>query len=195
MPEHNKVLARRMIEEVWNQGKVVVVDELIARGAIFHDPNIPDGLFTEPDGYKKYVSIYRSAFPDLHFTIHDQVAEGEKVVTRWEATGTNNGPLMGVAATHNHVTLQGMDIYRYENGKIVEGWIVYDMLGLLQQLGVEPLDGRRSTGLIVSLRGAPATGAPHHPFSGRLEGRAGQARMGSKRAVKWRSVGACSTIR
>jgi predicted ester cyclase len=67
------------------------------------------------------------------------VAEGDKVVTRWSATGTHNGPLMGIAATHKQATVQGVDINRYENGKIVEGWITYDMLGLLQQLGVAPL--------------------------------------------------------
>jgi len=137
--EHDKVLARRNIEEVWNQGKIAVIDELIAHSAIFHDPNIPEGKLAEPAGYKKYVSIYRSAFPDLHLTIHDQVAEGDKVVTRWSATGTHNGPLMGIAATHKHATVQGVDINRYENGKIVEGWITYDMLGLLQQLGVAPI--------------------------------------------------------
>ncbi|MGA7910093.1 MAG: ester cyclase [Candidatus Dormiibacterota bacterium] len=140
MPEHNKVLARRNIEEVWNQGKIAVVDELIAHSAIFHDPNLPEGKFAEPEGYKKYVSIYRSAFPDLHLTIHDQVAEGDKVVTRWSASGTNDGPLMGIAATHKRATVLGVDINRYENGKIVEGWISYDMLGLLQQLGVETLE-------------------------------------------------------
>jgi steroid delta-isomerase-like uncharacterized protein len=137
--EHNKVLARRNIEEVWNQGKIAVIEELIAHNAIFHDPNVPGGEFAEPEGYRQFVSIYRSAFPDLHFTIHDQVAEGETVVTRWSASGTNNGTLMGTAATHKHAIVQGVDINRYENGKIVEGWIIYDMLGLLQQLGVEPL--------------------------------------------------------
>ena len=139
MSEHNKVLARRNIEEVWNQGKIAVIDELIAHSAIFHDPNVPGGKFAEPEGYKQFVSIYRTAFPDLHFTIHDQVAESDKVVTRWSAGGTNDGSLMGIAASHKHAIVQGVDINRYENGKIVEGWIIYDMLGLLQQLGMEPL--------------------------------------------------------
>lgn len=139
MSEHNKVLARRIIEEVWNQGKIAVIDELIAHNAVFHDPNVPEGRFAEPEGYKQFVSIYRSAFPDLHLTIYDQMAESDKVVTRWSASGTNDGSLMGIAATHKPATMQGVDINRYENGKIVEGWIIYDMLGLLQQLGVEPV--------------------------------------------------------
>jgi steroid delta-isomerase-like uncharacterized protein len=134
----HKVLARRSIEEVWNQGKLTVIGELIANNATINDPNVPGGKFTGPDGYKQYVSVYRSAFPDLHFTIHDQVAEGDKVVTRWSATGTHNGPLMGFAPTHKHATVHGMDMNRYENGKVVEGWITYDMLGLLQQLGLAP---------------------------------------------------------
>ncbi len=139
MSEHNKLLARRNIEEVWNQGKLAVIDDLIARSAIFHDPNLPEGKFTAPEGYRQFVSIYRTAFPDLHFTIHDQVAENDTVVTRWSASGTNDGSLMGTSATHKYAFVQGVDINRYENGKIVEGWIIYDMLGLLQQLGVEPL--------------------------------------------------------
>jgi steroid delta-isomerase-like uncharacterized protein len=138
MSEQNKAAARRSVEEVWNQGKLDVIGELVAENATFHDPNVPGGTFTGPKGFKQFVEIYRGAFPDVRFTIHDQIAEGDKVATRWSATGTNKGALMGIAATGKHSTVTGTDIGRYANGKLVEEWLSYDMLGMLQQLGVVP---------------------------------------------------------
>ena len=138
MSEQNKALARRAIEEVWNQGKLTVIDELTASVATFHDPNVPDGKFSGPEGEKQFVQIYRGAFPDVHITINDQIAEGDKVVTRWTATGTQKGQLMGIAPTNKHANVTGVNIDRYQNGKVVESWASYDMFGMLQQLGVVP---------------------------------------------------------
>jgi steroid delta-isomerase-like uncharacterized protein len=138
MSEQNKSLARRSLYEVWNQGKLEVINELTAPKAIFHDPNVPGGKFEGPQGYKQFVEIYRTAFPDVHFTIDDQIADGDKVVTRWSATGTQKGALMGIPPTNKRSTVTGMDIGRFENGKLVESWASYDMLGMLQQLGVVP---------------------------------------------------------
>ncbi len=139
MSEQNKALARRSIEEIWNQGKLAVIDELTALNATFHDPNVPGGKFTGPEGVKQFVQIYRAAFPDVRITINDQIAEGDKVVTRWTATGTHKGELMGIAPTNKHATVTGVDVDRYQNGKVVEAWASYDMLGMLQQLGIVPV--------------------------------------------------------
>ena len=136
MSEQNKALARRSIEEIWNQGKLAVIDELVASDATFHDPSVPGGKFTGPQGMKQFVQIYLGAFPDVRLTINDQIAEGEEVVTRWTATGTHSGELMGIAPTNKRATVTGVDIDRYQGGKVVEAWASYDMLGLLQQLGV-----------------------------------------------------------
>ena len=138
MSEQNKALARRSIEEIWNQGKLAVIDELVASDATFHDPSVPGGKFTGPQGMKQFVQIYLGAFPDVRLTINDQIAEGEEVVTRWTATGTHSGELMGIAPTNKRATVTGVDIDRYQGGKVVEAWASYDMLGLLQQLGVVP---------------------------------------------------------
>jgi steroid delta-isomerase-like uncharacterized protein len=138
MSEQNKALARRGVEEIWNQGKLGVIDELVASNATYHDPNVPGGKFTGPDGVKQFVQIYRTAFPDVRITVDDQVAEGDKVVTRWTATGTHKGELMGIAPTNKRATVAGMDIELYQNGKLVESWSSYDMLGMMQQLGVVP---------------------------------------------------------
>jgi steroid delta-isomerase-like uncharacterized protein len=138
MSEHNKTLARRGFEETWNQGKLNVIDELVASTATFHDVNVPGGKFTGPEGVKQFVQIYRNAFPDVRFTINDQIAEGDKVVTRWTAIGTHKGELMGIAPTNKRSTVTGINIERYQDGKVVEAYSSYDMLGMLQQLGVVP---------------------------------------------------------
>jgi steroid delta-isomerase-like uncharacterized protein len=138
MSDQNKALARRTLDEVWNQGKLAVIDELAAPNATYNDPNVPGGKFTGPEGMKQFVQIYRSAFPDVHITVNDQIAEGEKVVTRWTATGTHKGQLMGIAPTNKPATVAGVDIAQFRDGKVVEAWASYDMFGMLQQLGVAP---------------------------------------------------------
>ncbi len=134
----NKNLSRRFIEELWNQGKLAVIDELIAPNATFYDASVPGGKFTGPEGMRQFYQIYKGAFPDVRITINDQIAEGDKVCTRWTATGTHKGDLMGTAPTGKSATVTGVDIGRYQGGKVVESWGSYDMLGLLQQLGVVP---------------------------------------------------------
>lgn len=138
MSDQNKALARRGLEEIWNQGKLAVIDELVASNATYHDPNVPGGKFTGPEGMKQFVQIYKEAFPDVRITINDQIAEGDKVCTRWTATGTHKGALMGIAPTGKYATVTGVDIDRFQGGKVVESWASYDMHGMLQQLGVVP---------------------------------------------------------
>jgi steroid delta-isomerase-like uncharacterized protein len=138
MTDQNKALARRNFEEVWNQGKLAVIDELVAKDATFHDANVPGGKFTGPEGLKQFVQIYKNAFPDVQIAINDQVAEGDKVVTRWTATGTHKGELMGIPPTGKRATVTGIDFDRYQDGKVVEAYASYDMHGMLQQLGVVP---------------------------------------------------------
>ncbi len=133
----NKAIDRRFTEEVWNRGNLAVVDELMRADYNGHDPTIPTGSA----GFKQFVLMYRSAFPDVHLTIEDQMAEGDKVVSRWTAHGTHRGELMGIAPTGKQITVTGINIERIANGKLVEGWSNYDTLGMLQQLGVIPAPG------------------------------------------------------
>jgi steroid delta-isomerase-like uncharacterized protein len=138
MSELNKAVARRAIEEIWNQGKLGVIEELFAANVTVHDPNVPGGKVQGHDGLRQYVTTYRGAFPDLHFTIEDQIAEGDKVVTRFTGKGTFKNEMMGIAPTGKSATVGGVDIDLFKNGKVVESWGSYDMLGMLQQLGVIP---------------------------------------------------------
>jgi len=139
MSEENKTLVRRITDEIWNQGTLDVADEIIDASYVGHGfgVELPPG----PEGYKQFVSIYRTAFPDLQFTTEDQVAEGDKVVTRWTARGTHKGELMGIPATGKQIVVTGIDIFRISSGKVVEEWVNWDALGVMQQLGVVPLMG------------------------------------------------------
>jgi steroid delta-isomerase-like uncharacterized protein len=133
--EENKALARRVLEEMFNKGNLDVANELLASDYVDHDPAMPEDIHG-PEGFKQYVSGYRSAFSDLHLTFEDQIAEGDKVVTRWTGTGTHDGELSGIAPTGNRVTLPGMEIVRISGGKLVEGWEGYDTMNLMRQLDV-----------------------------------------------------------
>ena len=133
--EENKVLARRVLEDMFNKGNLDVADELLAPDYVDHDPAMPEDI-RGPEGFKQYVGAYRSAFSDLHLEIEDQIAEGDKVVTRWTGTGTHDGELSGIAPTGNRVTLPGMEIVRISGGKLVEGWEGYDSMTMMGQLGV-----------------------------------------------------------
>ena len=139
--EENKALARRGFEEVWNQKNLAIADELGVTDYVIHNPPLSThGL----EQYKQLVTMYFSAFPDLHITIEDQIAEGDKVVTRWTARGTQQGAFMGIPPTGKQAVVTGITIDRFANGKAVETWNNGDYLGLLQQLGVVPMPGQAS---------------------------------------------------
>ena len=133
--EENKALARRVLEEIFNNGNLDLADELIAPDYVDHDPAMPEDI-RGPEGFEEYVSAYRTAFPDIHIEIEDQIAEGDKVVTRWTGTGTHERELAGIAPTGNRVILPGMEIVRISDGKLVEGWEGYDSMTMMRQLGV-----------------------------------------------------------
>jgi steroid delta-isomerase-like uncharacterized protein len=136
MSEQNKQLVRRAIEEVYNRGNLDLVDELVSSNFVAYSPSEE---IRRPSGIKQYVTELRAAFPDLHMTIEDQVADGDRVVTRWTATGTHTGPFHGIPPTGKAGKITGIDIDRIVNGKTVECWTNSDDLGLLQQLGVVPM--------------------------------------------------------
>jgi steroid delta-isomerase-like uncharacterized protein len=138
--EQNKATLRRWIEEGWNKGNVNLVDELYAANLVQHDPNSPVPVASSA-ALKAYVGVYRSAFPDLHFTIDDLLAEGDKVLWRFTSHGTHRGALGPLPPTGKAGTVTGMALFRFENGKVAEVWVNVDILGLLQQLGAVPQMG------------------------------------------------------
>jgi steroid delta-isomerase-like uncharacterized protein len=136
--EENKAIARRVNDEVWSEGHLDVIDELFADDFVATIVGAPEQI-RGPQGFREFVVMYRTAFPDLRITVDEQFAEGETVVTRWTATGTNEGELMGIPATGKQATTAGININRISNGKLVVGWGLFDQLGLLQQLGAVPV--------------------------------------------------------
>lgn len=140
MSQLNTMLVRRAIEEVWNRGNYAIIDELVARDVVIHASQ-PANEIHGPEGIEQFYATLRAAFPDIHFTVEDQVAEGDRVVTRWTARATHKGEFQGIPATGKQVSVTGIDIDRLANGKVVECWPVADELGLLQQIGVVPTPG------------------------------------------------------
>ncbi|MFC1794382.1 ester cyclase, partial [Planctomycetota bacterium] len=134
-PAANKALENRVFEEIWNQGLLDVADEVFAPDAILH---LGTDDVQGPEGFKQYVAGYRAAIPDIHWTVEDQVAEGDIVVTRLTGTGTHQGELMGIPPTGLQVTATAIATVRIAEGKIQESWNSWDALGLMQQLGVMP---------------------------------------------------------
>ncbi len=141
--EENKATTRRFFEEVFNRGNLAVVDEVKSSNYVFHDPGLPEPI-RGPEGFKQYIMLFRNAFPDLHSTIEDLIAEGEKVTVRFTYTGTQQGDLLGIPSTGKQVTVTAILIGRFVNDKFAEGWINYDALGMMQQLGVVPAPGQAS---------------------------------------------------
>ncbi len=141
MSETNKTVVRRLFEEVWNTGNLPVTDELFAPNYVHHDSSTPD-VGRGPESEKKRATLYRTAFPDLRLTIEDIIAEGETVMARWSCRGTHKGDLSGIAPTGKQFTISGISIARIANGKMAEGWVNWDALGLMQQLGVVPELGK-----------------------------------------------------
>jgi steroid delta-isomerase-like uncharacterized protein len=137
MSAENKAIARRLVEEAFNEGRLDVIDELAAPGVVSYDSALPEPL-VGIDATKASIAAYRDAFPDLKLTVEEQIAEGDMVVTRWTARGTHQGELMGMAPTGKEATVTGITIDRLENGRIAESRTNWDSLGLMQQLGAVP---------------------------------------------------------
>jgi steroid delta-isomerase-like uncharacterized protein len=139
MSEENKEKARRLMEEAFGQGKTEVIDEVLHSDFVCYDPNSESGEIRGVDTIKGEIEYFRSAVPDLTYTVEDQVAEGDKVVSRWKASGTHQGEFFGVPGSGNRIEMSGIQIDRFaESGKMVEEWPEYDLLGAMKQIGAIP---------------------------------------------------------
>ncbi len=144
MSSGNKAIILRLYEEVWNEKKLEVLNELVSPSHALYGPNF-SGSAVGPEAYKLRVSAFNAGFPDLHWTIEDIVAENEKVVARWTFSGTHQGDYMGVPATNKRVSVDGMTIHHMAGGKIMDSYSHWDALGLMQQLGVVPRLGQANS--------------------------------------------------
>ena len=134
--EENKALARRELEEIFSaNGNLDAAEEIYAPHYISHQPAGGEDL-RGPQAIKQFAAGMREAFPDLEITIEEQIAEGDKVLTRFRTRGTHQGELWGIPPTGKEVEITNMSMSRMEGGRMAEEWPAPDRLGMMQQLGV-----------------------------------------------------------
>jgi steroid delta-isomerase-like uncharacterized protein len=133
LPEDNRSIVRRFIEETINQGQIDAATRFVWEDVVEQVPFPGQGPGVE--GLKDVLRGMRNAFPDLHFSVEEQIAEGDKVLTRFEWTGTHRGDFLGVPATGRSAKVWGMVIDKFQSGRIKETRIIMDIFGLMMQLG------------------------------------------------------------
>jgi len=132
--ETNKAIVRRYFEQVFNEQRYDLADEFLSESIELHGSGLAPGL----EAVKQFFTAFTTSFPNGQTIIEDVVAEGNRVVARITFKGTHQGAIQGIPATGKMVNLPGITIFRMDNGKIAEGWMVNDNLGMMQQLGVIP---------------------------------------------------------
>lgn len=137
MSAENKAIVRRLYGEVWNGRQLEVVNEIISPSHALHG-TIAEGSAIGPEAYKGTVTRFLTGFPDLRFSIDDMVAEDEKLVVSWNISGTHEGEFLGIPATHKKVSFDGITINHIVDRKIMDSYVSWDALGMIQQLGVAP---------------------------------------------------------
>ena len=123
----NEAIVRRLYEEVWNKHKVELVDELMSPSYAIHNIYVP-GPRVGPEAYKRQLTRFITAFPDMTFTIADMIAGKDRVVVSWILSGTHKGTFRGLPPTDRKVSMDGITITHIANGKITDSHVTYDML-------------------------------------------------------------------
>jgi steroid delta-isomerase-like uncharacterized protein len=137
MADEAKETLQRIFDEVFSQGNIDAIDDLVAEDLIEHEeppPGIPPGR----EGFKQFVQMIREAFPDLRFEVEEMIGEGDKAAAVATVTGTHQGEYLGIPPTNKQVKIEAIDLIRVEGGKCVEHWGVSDIMSLMQQLGAMP---------------------------------------------------------
>jgi steroid delta-isomerase-like uncharacterized protein len=131
----NIEIVRKLYDQVLNQNKPELLPTLLSEDIVLHTATEERGIAA----YQALTDRLRTAFAEMHFTIHDLIASGDRVAVRWSMNAKHNGPLAGIPATGKHVEQRANVIYRIDGGKIAEGWAQMDQVGMLRQLGIDPL--------------------------------------------------------
>jgi steroid delta-isomerase-like uncharacterized protein len=139
--EGNKRLVKHFIEQCWNGGDLSAVPELVSGHCRYHDPVFPH-MVAGVESLQHHIARSRKAFPDLSFTITDTIAERDEVVAHWTASGTHRGEFLGVAPTNRSILIAGTSIFQIEQSRIVEQWINWNLMSLMEQLGMGMATGQ-----------------------------------------------------
>lgn len=130
-------LVRRFFDDVFNERRHDAAAEVLASDFVAHHPAFPEGI-RGVDGVMQTAAVFREGFSDLRYEVDDLVAEGDRVACRWTARGTHDGVFMGVPASGRPAVFVGCDIFRVADDRLVEAWVVSDLLGVMQQIGALP---------------------------------------------------------
>lgn len=136
MIESNKLVIRRLFEECFNRYDVDVYSQFYSRRLAYHTPSLGE---LGAEAHRQLLISLFAAFPDARWTVVDQIAEDDKVVSRWTLLATHRGTFMGIAPTGKQLRMGGICIDQIVDGKIVAEWEEFDMLGMMQQLGAVPV--------------------------------------------------------
>src|SRR5262245_40810718 len=137
--QSNITLCRDFAHRMVNERDLTQAPEFIAQSSVHHEfGDVPKDFQGGPRAMAQFLNLYLRAFSDLRVTFEDALADRDRVVTRWRLEGTQDGPLMGVAASGWQVSVEGIRIDRIENGKVAESWMQLDTMGLLEQIGALP---------------------------------------------------------
>ena len=137
-PDHNKQLVRQIYGDIRSGGRLELVDEVLHPGFAAHDPTALPAELRGRQAFKEQTLAYRAVFAGLRFTIESLVAEGDEVVARWTASGTHTGSLAGESPTGRQVVTSGFGSWRVSDGRIIEHFGAFDIMGLLRQIGALP---------------------------------------------------------
>lgn len=138
MLSEHKIVVRQLIDDVWNGGKLALVNDMVTRNVTYHCPLRPDSI-TGRDAFQQWVTAMRSAFAAFRLTpLGYLIGEGEQVSGRWRMSGIHNGPLLNLEPTYREFSIEGMSLYRFTDEAISEVWMSYDLFSLLHQLGIVP---------------------------------------------------------
>ena len=135
MSKRNKALVSRIWNEIWNEGALGVCNEVFAPEYVGCIPGMQQPV-RGPEEFKQLVAVYRNAFPDVHLTVEDVFADGDRVAVRWTSRGTHRGELMGIPPTGRPIAIMGISLFQIKDGKIVCEWEGFDTMGMMQQLGL-----------------------------------------------------------
>jgi len=144
-PAENKQIVQRFMDECWSRGNLNAVSELVADNCRYHDPVFPS-LTSGAENIKNHIEQCRNGFPDLMFTIDDTIAERDEVVIHWTGTGTHKGQFLGMAPTNKKASVTGTSINRIEGSKIAEMWSNWNLMSMMEQLGIAMAPQSQSTG-------------------------------------------------
>jgi steroid delta-isomerase-like uncharacterized protein len=134
-PNDNRQIVQRFLDECWSRGNLNAVSELVADNCRYHDPVFPS-LTSGAENIKNHIQTCRSGFPDLMFTVDDTIAERDEVVVHWTATGTHKGQFLDMPPTNKNASVTGTSINRIEGSKIAEMWSNWNLMSLMEQLGI-----------------------------------------------------------